>query len=241
MAAPARPARRGSFCPSPLRPSRASLLVPRALLRNCCASSHRSATAHNAITFPGTSTTPHRATSAAAAAPTMPIAGVAAVHAALPQHHCSVRWTPPSVLRRCSPHPASLLPAQTHRSLYRDPGLQQLAPYYVRFVVEQTTKQLRARPRPLNLLSSLQTMMRLVACLLHNSHMNIELYLERIMPTVFPRGWVGLGRRKNMDGGGTGGAGCTQAGGRANKRQAASCRLTQRSPPCCTRCCGCCR
>ncbi|KAK4532059.1 hypothetical protein CCYA_CCYA10G2916 [Cyanidiococcus yangmingshanensis] len=62
-------------------------------------------------------------------------------------------------------------------SIAKDPGLQQLVPYFVAFLFHHITNHTRDLPQ-------LQIAMRLARALLENRHIGLEPYLHQLMPSV---------------------------------------------------------
>jgi transcription initiation factor TFIID subunit 6 len=62
-------------------------------------------------------------------------------------------------------------------SLSRDAAIQQLVPYFTKFIADEVTNNLRK-------LSLLRSLMEMTACLLHSPHIQIEPYLHQLMPCI---------------------------------------------------------
>lgn len=74
--------------------------------------------------------------------------------------------------------------SQALKSLAQDAGLQQLVPYLSKYMVEQITSLLKSKPRPRHLLRTLESNILAVSSMLRNPHLNIEFYLQQIMPMM---------------------------------------------------------
>eukprot|EP00939_MAST-03C_sp_MAST-3C-sp1_P000940 g940.t1 len=69
-------------------------------------------------------------------------------------------------------------------SLKMDNGLQQLVPYFSKFIFDEITRLLVAKPKPFNVLAILEGLVLAVSALLVNPNVNLEFYMHQLMPRV---------------------------------------------------------
>jgi len=71
-----------------------------------------------------------------------------------------------------------------YASLSSDFGLQNLLPYFIRFMFDQQLHILKVDPRPLWSLQRLQSLLCMVQCMLSNPSIELEAYLHKLNPFI---------------------------------------------------------